>query len=368
MPRPDLAQSSPDLAMRPPIKPAVLTKAGSITGLLSVRCLVAADFNGDKRPDLAVSTTSDNQVRTYINSGGFMFSAASTIPVPTYPIALAVGDVNKDGMIDLGVASFQGHNHTILVGNGTGSFTAVATLLGNRAPNGIHIVDLDGDGTLDVLGVELGMGNKGTILSLFRGQGTGLFAPVKTINSGIGPAGAAVVDLNHDGRLDIVSSGYEGSTYSVSLGMSGGTFAEPKTTEAMTRPRILASADFNRDGHPDIAMTFEQPLPGYVGVYLGRGDGSLGPVLKLTAGNDPYGLGVFDANRDEIPDLYVMNMNSNEVSLLLGRGDGTFEPTRQIDLGGGGFYGAAVDFDGDGKIDLAAQAGNQIVVLRNETP
>ena len=371
---PDLAQPLDDLAMpndlAVPIKPkpAVFTRAATITGLKSARCLLSVELTGDKQPDLVACSTFDQNVQVYRNGGKFMFAKGASISTPDYPISLAAGDVNKDGSPDVGVASFIGGKHTILLGDGKGNLSATATLIGNSYPNDIQIGDLDGDGTLDVLGIELGMGNGGKVLSLFKGMGGGRFAAATTLSAGTGPAGAVIADFNRDGRMDIVSSGFQGGTYSAHLGMMGGTFGAPQTTAALRGPRLLAAADFDRDGNLDVAMTFEGPTPGHVGVYLGKGDGSFAAAIELPVGSDPYGIGVFDANQDGKPDLYVANINSSDVSILIGRGDGGFEAAQQITVDGNAYAASAADFDGDGKIDLAVSASTQIVVLRNETP
>lgn len=130
----------------------------------------------------------------------------------------------------------------------------------------------------------------------------------------------------------------------------------------------MTFADFDRDGNMDVAMTFEGPAPGRVGVYLGKGDGSFATARDFSVRSDPYGIGVFDANQDGIVDLHVSNIRSSSVSILLGRGDGTFEPAQHITVDGQAYGASAADFDGDGKIDLAVSATTQIVILRNETP
>ena len=63
----------------------------------------------------------------------------------------------------------------------------------------IVVVDLDHNGNLDIVGAK-GDGS----ISLFLGAGDGTFAPARDIPGGEGPPRLAVADLNGDKRLDIV--------------------------------------------------------------------------------------------------------------------------------------------------------------------
>src|SRR5207247_657243 len=66
--------------------------------------LVAADFDGDGRLDLAVADSTLHQVTVLLNQGGGAFQACTPFPVGTTPVALAAGDFNGDGLPDLAVA------------------------------------------------------------------------------------------------------------------------------------------------------------------------------------------------------------------------------------------------------------------------
>jgi hypothetical protein len=64
----------------------------------------------------------------------------------------------------------------------------------------------------------------------------------------------AVVDINGDGQLDLVTSNYSGFNVSVLLGKGNGTFQAAKNYFGGPRPEAVLAADFNGDGLPDLAV------------------------------------------------------------------------------------------------------------------
>ena len=90
----------------------------------------------------------------------------------------------------------------------------------------------------------------------------------------------------------------------------------------------------------------------------------------ITVGNAPYGVVTTDFNGDALPDVATVNGTSSNLSVLLRQPAGGFaqEAGSPFPLGLGPGYGAAADFNGDGRPDVATgtfQAGSASVLLRN---
>lgn len=119
---------------------------------VNLQGIVAADFNGKGKLDVAVTDSAANTVIVLLGNGDGTFGAPLTIPVGNQPVAIVTGDFNSDGKLDLAVANYGDGTITLLLGNGDGTFTQPA---GSPYPVGhgpyqIAAADFNGDGKLDL--------------------------------------------------------------------------------------------------------------------------------------------------------------------------------------------------------------------------
>ena len=114
--------------------------------------IVAADFNGDGKLDLAVTDATENAVFVLLGNGDGTFQPPITIPVGNAPDAIVAGDFNNDGKLDLATANSGDNTVTLLLGNGDGTFTQAADspFAVGKIPVGIVAADFNGDGKLDL--------------------------------------------------------------------------------------------------------------------------------------------------------------------------------------------------------------------------
>lgn len=147
---------------------------------------------------------------------------------------MAVADFNGDGKLDLAVTSQQccetgnylGGAVSILLGNGDGTFqnpTQLATT--DWGPDtgmdaGIIAADLNNDGIPDIAAPDPGSSS----VMVFLGNGDGTFRPVQRYAVGKLPLKLAVGDFNKDGKPDLIVGNFWDGTLSVLLGNGDGTF------------------------------------------------------------------------------------------------------------------------------------------------
>ncbi|MGA7109093.1 MAG: FG-GAP-like repeat-containing protein [Terracidiphilus sp.] len=187
------------------------------------------DLNGDGYPDLIVNspgTTVVNfqlqtQLQAFLGNGDGTFKTPTTIAVGADAYDTVLEDLNKDGKLDLAVLAETSSSQAELVtllGNGDGTFAtaAVSNLTGGDAIRNANLAaaDFDGNGTVD-----LALLDPEDFSGIFYGNGNGTFTSVNTgsflvpkdlINIGsvaLGAGTAVAVDLNKDGKPDILDGG-----------------------------------------------------------------------------------------------------------------------------------------------------------------
>lgn len=117
------------------------------------------------------------------------------------PVALALSDLDQDGLPDLVVPSHNNDRVTILRNRGNLTFAGSSVPVGHH-PLAVAIADLTGDGLLDLVVVN----GDDDSLQVVVNQGQGQFAtgPLHRYRTAAQPTAIAAVDLNADGRLDLV--------------------------------------------------------------------------------------------------------------------------------------------------------------------
>ncbi|MDX6694381.1 MAG: hypothetical protein QOF02_1984 [Blastocatellia bacterium] len=228
--------------------------------------VAAGDFNGDGKPDLAVTDSSNNALSVLINNGNGAFAAKVDYPTGSSPAFVAVGDFNGDAKPDLATANYGGNTISVLINNGNGTFaTKVDYPTGaNSQPLSIAGGDFNGDGKPDLATANF---NNNT-MSVFINNGEGTFAPKVDYPTGTNPWSVAAGDFNGDGKLDLALANYSSNTMSVFTGGAGGAFS-PKVdypTGANSNPISIAAGDFNADGKLD--LTTANYNTGAVSVFI----------------------------------------------------------------------------------------------------
>jgi hypothetical protein len=299
---------------------------GSLTGPTSfsqstfLRSMVAADMQGDGFADLVV-TGIDSSVNLLFNQGGRQFFAASNTP-SAYATGIVVRDFNADGKKDI----------------------AVVNTPPCKAPC------------------------SGTV-TVFPGSGANYFNPGKSYSIGMHGSAIAVGDVNGDGIDDLVVTNAtpgDNADTSVLLGIKGGTFHAARNFTLGSLSNVAYLVDMNRDGKLDLVEAG--------GVALGKGDGTFGPLMPFPEGISfgilPNGgfstfLGVGDFNNDGIHDVVALytapDGSSQRIWELLGDGKGNFTATPIEDTNGlleTQYVGVVVGKLHGGSIDDIAVASN----------
>ena len=334
--------------------------------------LVLGDFNGDGKPDVAIAGgLSGGVLSILINNGNGTFNSPTNYSIPGNVQALAAADLNGDGKLDLVVPS-GGASAAIyaLLGNGDGTFGTPIEYTSNLLSidgTSITVADFNRDGKPDLALTDTE--NASNAVAIIFGNGDGTFQnPPLLYSAGLLPAGVISMDVNGDGSPDLaVAGGYGGVTSYSSLtaliNRGDGSFENPAIFSVLQYPYSAVLGDFNHDGNVDIATTsFTQT--GGVSILLGNGDGTFKTHLDSPTGPYPSVMVAGDFNDDGKLDLVVANSNTTSqlLSTLIGNGDGTFQNNISQTVSATVSSVAAGDFNGDGKLDIAAVIMNTSAV------
>jgi len=186
-------------------------------GVLGECSLAVGDLNGDGKLDLAIATSSTNSVTILLGNGDGTFTPA-TSPSPTtgkQPQSIVAGDFNGDGKLDLATANATDNTVTILLGNGDGTFSQApgSPIAVGTTPYAIVAADFRANGKLDLATANSGSNN----VTLLLGNGDGTFTqpPTSPFPVGKTPYSLVVGDFNSSGRPGLAVANSFDSTISV---------------------------------------------------------------------------------------------------------------------------------------------------------
>jgi hypothetical protein len=351
-----------------------------------------ADINGDGKLDIVHGPQRKGGTRPaiFLGDGKGTWRSWSAATYPAIPFDYgdaAVADFNGDKKPDLAIASHL-RGITVLVGDGKGRFQPWTQGI-EFAPNeqqtpifssrAIEPVDWNGDGRMDLLAWgegprlattrsqtgDFGRGPRGAVVYLNQGDGTW---QKKGEEKGVSYGDSLVVaDFNRDGRPDFAAaSAVTGYRALIHLAQEDGSWkAEPI---AELRPqgtvRSLAAGDFDRDGQLDLAVGFANRELGIqrtgVDVLLARPGGTW-ERRSLHAEDIQFGIWALDAgdlDGDKNLDLVaITGRGAGWVFLGDGKGGFTREGAPEMDVSKEdctGYHVKLVDVDGDGGDEVVA--------------
>ncbi len=336
--------------------------------------IAVGDFNGDGNLDVAVANAGSDSISLWLGRGDGSLSTISALSLApgSHPSALVAADFNGDGKMDLAVSVLTTANPAsgqllIFLGNGDGSSkirlriplpllapshrgsclrptsttTAWSTSQSplqrgsayfwveeqarsyrNSTPSRPALQEpwpwrLE-PGWKTHLAIAGSTGGTPVTECLLLGNGDGSFHSGLSFSfSGSGPASMALADFNGDGRLDLAVSQAGAGVISVQLANGDGTF-QPAATyflAAGSSPAMIGAVDLNADGRADLFAS--NGSAGGVSVLTGNGDGTFQPSVSFAAGANSVALTESDLNGDARPDVLVLNQGDNSLSVLL---------------------------------------------------
>ncbi|HEY0306888.1 MAG TPA: FG-GAP-like repeat-containing protein, partial [Acidobacteriaceae bacterium] len=291
--------------------------AQTITNAIAV--IAAADVNGDGNIDIV--QVAGGAVTVLLGNGDGTFTPASRTSPVSGGTSLVVADFNGDGKPDIAVTDYMDGNTylgiDVLLGNGDGTFGPQTVIAKNASVYGLAAADLSGNGKIDLVATN----NSNLPLTILMGNGDGTFTQLPSDPATAFLASAvAVADFNGDGIPDLaVPDAISGNVY-VLLGKGDGTFTVDTFSPSIPYfiSDSIVTGDFNGDGQSDMAAGFyDDNLPNInddqVKVWLGQ---AANTSIATVANISPVGTGTHYVDAIYAGDSVYTGSTSNLVPLL----------------------------------------------------
>jgi hypothetical protein len=274
--------------------------------------LVADDFTGDNLSDLLIS-------QSYYTNTLDLYRQLNPVTIPPFSKTnissgygiegLTLSDINKDGLGDVvGYSSdpLIGFYYELMYQSPSG---CLSTPVRFKPPYGgfrFALGDVNGDGLPDIVTIAF---NKTPIIEVSKGTPSGFAFDYTIPLAGFGPEGIAVGDVNGDGLEDVVLTynwNVPDSRILILLQGQDHKLVPQEPIESFDLPRNPVIVDINGDGKKDIVIAHGS----YIGVYLQGENGTLLPeqifwVDYIQIDDYHRSIVVGDVNGDGKPDVVI---------------------------------------------------------------
>lgn len=334
-----------------------------------------ADINGDKAPDLLISTYNgeDCAIKLYTNDGKGNYQAVSQLPFDELSrSSVAFADVNGDGAPDLLLNGFHEKSFSgvtkLYLNDGKGGFQADKNAQLQGVDFGaMTFADVDNDGDQDIFltGVNAQLKN---VALMYINNGKGDFQEVAMPVQGLARGAVAFADVDGDQLPDLLVTGVNAQyvpTTQLYKNLGNGQFAIAKNTPfAGVQGSAVAFADVDGDQDLDLLVTgLDKAGKATATLYTNDGAGNFeaSPQTVFTGVSDGA-VAFADVDGDQDLDLLITGLDQQRdkvAALYQNNGKGEFVWLKNMPFKGAGQGSIGfADIDQDNDLDVMITGAN----------
>ncbi|MCF8428867.1 MAG: T9SS type A sorting domain-containing protein [Bacteroidia bacterium] len=296
--------------------------------------IATGDFDGDGKIDFAVadggSTSTIIEIFKNTSNGSVLsFANSITFTVGTVPKGIVAKDFDGDGKLDIATSNYSSNSISILRNTSSGGSLTfnlkVDYSLGN-SPILLISNDFDGDGKFDIAWSNYVTNGTITILKNLSTNGNLLFSNWGSLTTGSFPNFLGSTDLDGDLRPELFNVNYSNNNFNIFRNISTSslmnfTVAETFITgTSSTQPQGISASDFDGDGKKDIVTTNSNG--GYISVFKNTATAGIinassfaAPVSFSAPLTANFGIETVDFNLDNRIDILITNSGLGSFSI-----------------------------------------------------
>ncbi|MBE5318055.1 VCBS repeat-containing protein [Pedobacter sp. MR2016-19] len=343
----------------------------------SLKAVSSHYFNVSFGNGTAVFPSTDS----FANSNTTLLTATTAITLSS----VALSDLDGDGKTDLMVGKWDYLDFYSNTGDPTAPYTVRPNYSLTLEPNSnYHLADLDGDGKSDIVSSSKNAEEYKSNISFYKNVSTSsavLFEKKVVVGPEIARGNNLVTgDFDGDGKEELVTYDYQSP---IRIFRNIGT---PGETSFDKVPMIIDHADPNivgfdgvqvidldGDGKQDIVASYRSSVTGYGLLFFKNiSENGTFAFIKQNAitGISLFNFNLADLNNDGLPDIVLsVNAASQNVKIFENKSENgtiSFASGTSYTVGTSSSILLFGDLDGDGKPDMIlTTTGNKIAILKN---
>lgn len=342
---------------------SAITIDSTLTDAFSV---FSSDVDGDGDMDIICGNDLDSYCQLYIyRNGDTLFTKDTIVESIEYLGKVNQGNIYSNGTMGIVTTSRDGHR-VLSISNLNNNYSAVSTISTNTEnPKEAVVSDMDGDGDLDIIATGWSYDE----INLYTKTNSGYESiRIQGHNNKTGAGPITISSLGNTGEKDLIyANTSNGSLFvrSKSLGVKSGYTV---IANGIKNPVSVKSADFDLDGFLDILVASTEA------VYWVRnnGDGTFSEPLSTDLKFDENITGAYpaDFNGDGLIDIVIGTRKRVVWAQNFGSGLFMSETIGFYDKGSiyDRYHVYPADVDNDGDVDILAGGPSSLVWFENRTP